>query len=157
MTWVVKKSDTKFVIRNLNQQGFNKVEIVIIATIIISMLLIFLNSVLDIQRSIRDTKRRGDIETIARELEVHFNHQPGQFCQSAPVDSYCQIKSDWFTNNQIPVDPATKELYLNLPKDGDKTFLICAKLEKENNSLKNLPTYNSEIKAGYHYCSSNRQ
>ena len=140
-----------------SQSGFNRVEVLVLAVIIIVLVLVFLNFVLDTQKSIRDTRRRGDIETIARALDVHFNREVNQYCTNSSIDTYCPLKSEWFTNNQIPVDPVSGQSYLNLPKNNDKSFLICAKLERENSTLKNQPVYNPGPETGYYYCSSSRQ
>jgi hypothetical protein len=139
------------------QQGFNRVEILILLSIMIGLILVFLNFVFDVQRSARDSKRRADIETIAKQLELHFNRTSGQYCPEVGVDTYCYLQDKWFTKNKLPLDPLTSQPYFNLPKDGDKRFMICAKLEKENNLYGTKHNGDLGLAPGYYYCISSQQ
>src|SRR5579872_4042669 len=113
----------------MDQSGFNKVEVLVLVVIVITLIMVFINFTFDIQEIARDAKRHGDIDEIAKELEVHFNNQPNQFCPDSEIDTYCAPQASWFDKNLIPTDPLTQQAYLNLPTDGSKNFYICAKLE----------------------------
>ena len=139
------------------QKGFNRIEILIVFLLVFAAITIFLLFVLDIQKSVRDAKRQADIDTIAKELEVHFNNQTNQFCQNAQIDSYCAPQDGWFDKSTKPTDPLSHQAYLNLPKDGDKKFMICAKLEKEAGSLSEQAAVVFGANSGYYYCSSSQQ
>src|SRR5258708_6053660 len=141
----------------MNQKGFNRVEVLILLTIVITIIILFLNFALDVQKSARDSKRRGDIESIAKQLEVHFNRIASQFCSDVNTDTYCKPQDSWFSKEKVPIDPLTGQPYINLPKDGDKKFMVCAKLEKEKGSLQEQSAVAMGANSGYYYCSSSQQ
>lgn len=120
-----------------SQKGFTRVELIIFLAIFFAILISGTVAFLEMQKSIRDTKRRADIEIISSSLDVHYNSFENQFC-NAPAATYCAANPNWFQGG-VPTDPLKGE-YLNLPKDGDKDFTICAKLER-----------------GGQYCQKNRQ
>ncbi len=151
-----RKKFEKFTFNSKEDAGFNRVEVLIQLTIIITIIIIFLSFALDVQKSARDSKRKGDIESISKQLEVHFNRQAGQFCKDVNVDTYCYPQSVWFDRNKVPVDPLTNNPYLSLPQDGDKKFMICAKLEKENKYLRQQKVVALGLDSSY-YCSGSQQ
>jgi hypothetical protein len=136
--------------------GFNKIEILVIVAVILFMVTIFALFVLDLQKGIRDTIRKGDIESISRSLEAHFNGFDNQFCNEAYRFSYCYPQASWFENKKVPEDPL-KTTYLNLPQNGDKHYLICAKLEKGGGNAGDNLGHPAAGGKNFFYCQSSQQ
>ena len=161
----------------LVQHGFTLIELMVSIAIVAILATIGLTLFNNTQSTARDSKRKGDIDSISSALEAHFNGTgSAQVCPDAPTGStygpnnYCAPIGDWFAQKNIPVDPINSSskgyIYTDngtqmditnhkYPSDGDTTFTLCAKLENPvGNASDNLGTTQSN---GTFYCRSNQQ
>lgn len=135
--------------------GFGKVELLVVIALVLTILIIGTLGSLNVQKQLRDSKRKADIGIIAGSLELHYNSKSNQFCKNSQIGSYCHPKYPWFEGG-VPIDPLTGD-YLNLPNDGDKQFLICAKLEGGGGNYLNSAGTPASSNNGSYYCQSNQQ
>ena len=147
-------------------RGFTLVELLVVISIIAILSVIGITIFSGVQKSARDARRRGDIDAIAKALEVHYQVPEPEFCASGY--NYCAPHSSWFSGNSIPKDPKGLRDPANPSSDsyiypGDlqpyggsqtdpsarsaNTFTICADLEGDG------------VWDGTHqdYCISNQQ
>ena len=94
-----------------DKHGFTLIELLVVISIIAILATIGMTVYTGTQRSARDAKRRGDINTIAVALEVHFGDTSGSGCTATP-STYCipttnpsVLPNSWFSNGSVPSDP----------------------------------------------------
>lgn len=83
-----------------SSKGFTLVELMIVVSIIALLAVVGVVVFSNIQRSSRDSRRRADIESIAKALEADK--------ASKNADTYSQISIDMFSNGLVPVDPGSR-------------------------------------------------
>ena len=93
-----------------NKPGFTLVELLVVIAILAVLAIIGFAAFRGISSRANDAKRRGDIDAIAKALEVNnSSHKPcenGSFLQG----SYCSIVDSWFSGG-MPQDPASPSRY----------------------------------------------
>lgn len=77
------------------QRGFTLVELMVVITIIAILSVVGVTVFSGVQKSARDTKRRVDIDAIAKALEVNKN----------PDGKYEPLKDEFFASGKLPIDP----------------------------------------------------
>lgn len=124
------------------------------------LLLVFawvgINFFWDAQGYARDARRREDVKSMALALESHHSDEPGKDCPKPERDSYCALRGGWFVSGTVPLDP-TRGDYYNLPKSGDKVFLICARLERGGGNSGDLKGASASGAQAQYYCLRNQQ
>lgn len=88
------------------QKGFTLVELLVVITIIAILSVIGITIFTGVQKSARDAKRRGDVDSIAKAMEVHFGE--------TRVGWYAPLKDSYFASGKIPVDPKNAALRIVL-------------------------------------------
>lgn len=132
----------KFLPKSVNNpQGFTLIELLIVVTIIAVLSVIGITVFGGVQKDARNARRRADIDSINKVLEVHFNQTTNQYCTAA-ASRYCAPKAAWFSAGVIPTDPSAGTAYATLPLDDAASYNVCANLETS-------PATN--------YCRSNQQ
>lgn len=111
-----------------NSQGFTLIELLITITIIAILAVVGVTVYSGIQKNARDARRRADIDSISKAIEVHYNQTTNQFCTAA-AGTYCAPATTWFSGGAVPTDPGTSASYTGLPANGVATYHICATLE----------------------------
>ncbi len=153
----------------MSKNGFTLVELMVVITVISILTTIAISTYSGIQARAKDTKRKGDIDAIAKAMEVNYNRvtpfQYSALCAISPTTNDC---TQWFGGGNYPVDPkdgstngcagnlckycdrtgsghglcvsASPKVAVGVPGGGALEFVVCANLE-----------------AGSYYCRSNQQ
>jgi len=103
------------------KKGFTLIELLVVIAIIAILSVIGFTVFTNAQKGARDSKRRGDINTIAKAYEVNYSSG----------GNYTALAGTNFTGNTIPQDP-TKGDYYNVVATDGSGYKVCASLE--NNS-----------------------
>jgi prepilin-type N-terminal cleavage/methylation domain-containing protein len=113
---------------NKSSKGFTLVELMVVIAILALLATVGITIYSGAQKNSRDSKRKTDIQSISKALEVHLNNSVNQFCTGA-AGTYCAPVATWFSGGVIPVDPSSSASYTGLPTNGATTYNICATLE----------------------------
>lgn len=134
-------------------KGFTLVELLIVIAIISILSTIGMAVYGNVQQNARDTKRRGDIDSIAAALEQKYNSYIGQY--PAVDDTF---KSAMFPQG-FPQDPKNQDpyLYKGIPPAAVNTFTICAKLENNNGNASDTSGTAASGANAIYYCRSKLQ
>jgi hypothetical protein len=135
--------------------GYKKIEFLVVIALFLTIAIFATVGFLDLQKGLRDSKRKADIGIIASSLEAHYNNKANQFCPNVQVNSYCHPQFTWFQGG-IPTDPLRGD-YIHLPASGDKQYLICAKLEIETGNSASTDGTPARSNKGQYYCQKNQQ
>ena len=92
-------------------RGFTLIELLVVITIIAILATIGVTIFSGAQKVARDAKRRGDIDVIAKAMEIKFSQ-----CQ---IGKYCNITASSFSSGQIPTDPLETSYGTTQSKCGD--------------------------------------
>ncbi len=103
-----------------NQQGFTLVELLVVVTIIGVLSVVGITIFTGAQGKARDSRRKADIDSISKAIEVHFDQTAG---------GYLPGSDTWFSSGVAPKDPATAVNYTGWPNAASKTYSVCATLE----------------------------
>ncbi len=125
-----------------NPKGFTLVELLVVVSIIAILSVIGVTVFTGIQKGARDTKRKGDVEAMAKALESNFT-------STYPTT----VAATYFTSGLVPTDPqATRSYTTTLNATG---FVLCAQLENSTgNASNNTGTASA---GGIYYCAKNAQ
>lgn len=88
-------------------RGFTLVELLVVVAIIAILAVIGLTIFSNLQKGARDARRRGDIDAIAKAMEVHFNQTTASGCTGGVAGQYCTLDATWFTGAGVPTDPSS--------------------------------------------------
>ncbi len=103
-------------------KGFTLVELLVVISIIAILSVIGITVFSGIQKNARDSRRRADIEAIAKALEVKYNNT-GTYGDLTPVNN-----TNLFSSGAFPKDPQGGD-YTIVQDTNTKGFRICAALQ----------------------------
>lgn len=107
--------------------GFTLVELLIVISIIAILSTIGFAVYSGVQAKSRDARRRGDIDAIAKVLEVSYNNTT---CGATVSTPYCPVTAGQFTAGVIPSNPSPGgAAYSGIPTSAVSSFNVCATLE----------------------------
>lgn len=89
------------------KSGFTLVELLVVITIIAILSVIAMTVFTNVQKSARDARRRGDIDAVAKALEINKT-----------AAAYKAIEPGWFAKNDRPYDPLNTSVTQNPPQQG---------------------------------------
>ena len=118
-----------------NRKGFTLIELLIVISIIAVLSVIGITVFSGVQKGVREAKRKGDIEAIAKAYEVKYN----------TTGTYSALKAEDFAGGKIPTPDGTdKTSYFvagsNSSSATDKNFAVCAPLDNAASCSGNSPT-----------------
>lgn len=97
------------------KSGFTLIELLVVIAIIAILATIGFASFVAVQKNARDTKRRTEIDSIAKALEIRYQVTSGNTCPPGGGSSsggyYCPLDIGWFSNNVVPTDSVTATPY----------------------------------------------
>ena len=130
--------------KNIQFKGFTLIEMLIVITIIATLASMILVGMGGARAKARDAKRIGDLHNTQNALELYYANN-GTY----PTDTYDSV-TDWdnFASfmeganigvNRIPKDPLDRNdyFYRYEPNSDGTNYVLGAKLETQDNSLKN--------------------
>lgn len=128
----------------------------IVVAIIAILSLVALTVYSNIQKNARDSRRRGDIDSISKSFETHY---------VSTTTSYSPPDPSGFVNNSIPKDPNGSEYFWNgsqsIPTAATTTYTICALLENNNGNSSTVgdgSTFSSASgSSATYFCKKNSQ
>lgn len=103
-----------------NPSGFTLVELLVVITIIAVLSVVGITIFSGTQAKARDSRRKADIDSISKAIEVNFNQKSG---------GYPKGEDTWFSSGKAPKDPTTGENYTGWPNTAGNTYKVCATLE----------------------------
>jgi len=130
-------SDPEFI--EGESKGFTLVELLIVISIIAILSVVGIVVFSNVQKGARDSRRKGDVESIAKAYEVGYNN----------TGAYQALTASSFASNSIPQDPSKGD-YFNIRDIGNQGFKVCASLENSPAQFCNTPALNC-------YCLSSSQ
>lgn len=130
--------------------GFTLVELLIVVAIIGVLSVVGLTAYGNVQQKARDTKRKADIDAIAKVMESKYNVRTNSY----PVVNSVDLSSltSGLPGNQIPVSPRSDDY--SLSTDG-KAFVVCSKMDNAPATLtaqQCIASLNSASGTNRNYC-----
>ena len=133
-----------------NPKGFTLVELLVVVSIIAVLSVIGITVFTGLQKNARDSRRKADIDSIAKALEANYT--------SGSATPYPVLVATMFSGGLIPDDPQNADTFVYSGKPGAAaaTYTVCAKLEngKGGNSS---DTNGAAAADGAFYCRKNQQ
>jgi len=128
------------------KKGFTLVELLIVISIIAVLSVVGLTAYSGVQQKARDTKRRADIDAIAKVMESKYD------IKTAVYSTALSSLNTNFTSSQLPVPPKRDDYIVS--SDG-KGFITCSKLDAASADLtaqQCIATYNIGVNKQNCYC-----
>ncbi len=141
-----------------NPQGFTLVELLVVISIIAILSVIGITVFTGVQKNARDARRKGDVQSIQKALEVHYNDSA---CSAVPATPYCAVTAAnaavLFANGSIPTNPGPGGAAYTVPAALSLTYTVCALLENSTGNYTDAGTTASPTNVGTYYCLKNQQ
>lgn len=137
-------------------KGFTLVELLVAITILAVLSIVAITIFSNVQKNARDTRRRGDIDAIAKALEVnkdptastYKNLTAAQFSsgaipQDTTVSKYCVLTASavgappakptiWDSSSTCPTSPTSYiQVSTTNPENASGSWTVCARLEND--------------------------
>lgn len=128
--------------------GFTLVELLIVVAIIGVLSIIGITSYSSVQSKARDTKRKADIEAIAKVMESKYSVRTATY----DIDANFTNLASGFADNKLPSPPRDKDYAISTDS---KSFVSCAKLDAapaELTLLHCIATVDSTVNRQNCYC-----
>lgn len=131
-----------FKLFTIDNKGFTLIELMVAIAIVAILAVIGMTVFSGTQKSARDTRRRGDIDSISKTLEANYNTYQNQNCAGSSAGTYCNPLAAWFQGNVVPTDPQTGAAYAASPAlaNNNSSYCVCAVLENKNGNSSTLCT-----------------
>ena len=123
------------------QGGFTLIELLVVITIIAVLATIGLASFRGISSRANDARRRGDIQAIAKALEVHFG-------DAGCIGTYCPIQNSWFSSGAAPTTDPIGLIYCLAYPPGGGPLADAANTGWGTNALPTCPSGYTNINPG---------
>ncbi len=113
-------------------KGFTLIELLVVISIIAILSVVGVTVFTGTQKNSRDAKRRADIDSIAKVMEVN----KGQCSYTVLPYDYCDLKASFFSGGTVPRDPSdntTPYISTGGAYEGrsDNNYRFCADLEAD--------------------------
>lgn len=126
-----------FITFSFQERAFTLVELLVVITIISILSVVGSVAYSVVQKNARDTKRREDVDAIAKAYEVKYT----------ATGAYSVLSGTGFNSGSIPQDPSSsKGDYFNVVANDGSGFKVCASLEANSSTQCNSPGINCYCK-----------
>jgi general secretion pathway protein G len=121
--------------KNKKNKGFTLVELLVVIAIIAILVVLILVALGVARQKARDSQRKTDLHSIQTALELYADDHGGVYPQSGSLYTPATLSTYM---NSVPTDPlknsagATVQYgYSTDDASGNKTYILCAKLEQK--------------------------
>ena len=118
------------------KSGFTLLELVVVIALIAILSVVGISVFVGLQKNARDTKRKADIDAIAKSYEA----------KKVTGGAYLALSGQDFSSGSIPKDPSKGD-YFNVMADDGSGFKTCAALEANPLDSCNTPAQNCFCKS----------
>ncbi len=133
----------KFLPKSINNpRGFTLIELLVVISIIALLSVIGVTVFSGVQKTARDSKRKGDIDAVAKALEVNYSN--GVYPTT--------LTTTYFAGGTVPTDPGSLTYSTSLTAS---SFTVCAQLEASTGNAS--ATSGAAVANGIYYCRKNSQ
>mgnify|MGYP001561295855 CR=1 FL=1 len=135
----------------MKSKGFTLIELLVVITIIAILSLIGLVTYSNIQQNARDSKRKLDIDAIAKALESNYT--------TNSATPYPAVAGSMFVGGTIPTNPSTGGVAYVYPTVASSSWTVCASLEKSTGNATDTggTGYDTNKTNGAAYCVKSSQ
>lgn len=133
-----------------NPKGFTLVELLVVISIIAVLSVIGFTIFTGVQKNARDSRRKADIDSIAKALEANYT--------SGSATPYPVLAGTMFAGGLVPDDPQNQAPYTYTGKPGAAaaSYTVCAKLENGKGGNSSDTSGTAAADGGF-YCRKNQQ